>query len=66
MRKTLDVSDVAEILGISRAAAYTAIKRGEIASVRVGGRILVPCDAVDILLGKRTTASRPGDRSDDR
>jgi excisionase family DNA binding protein len=38
----LTVDEVAEILRIGRISAYQAIERGEIPSVRVGRRILVP------------------------
>jgi excisionase family DNA binding protein len=39
---TLSVDETAELLGISRGAAYEAVKSGELPSVRIGRRILVP------------------------
>ena len=41
-RPTLQVDAVAEILGIDRKTVYAAIHAGEIPSIRVGRRILVP------------------------
>lgn len=39
---TITVEQAAGVLGISRAAAYNAVRRGDIPSVRVGRRVLVP------------------------
>ena len=36
------VEEAARVLGISRSFAYEAIQRGEIPSMRIGRRILVP------------------------
>jgi len=44
------VPQVARILGIARNSAYEGIHRGEIPHIRVGGRILVPKEALDNLL----------------
>ncbi len=41
-RLTLTVPEAAELLGISRAMAYECVRTGEIPSLRLGGRILVP------------------------
>jgi len=38
----LSVVDAARMLGISRTLAYEAVARGELPSVRVGRRIVVP------------------------
>lgn len=42
LRSTLTVEDAARILRISRRSAYAAVARGEIPSVRIGKRILIP------------------------
>ena len=47
---TLSVSEAAKLLGISRNAAYLAVHRGEIPSVIVGRRILVPVSALERML----------------
>jgi excisionase family DNA binding protein len=39
---TMSVEEAAEALGISKSAAYNAVHRGEIPSLRIGRRILVP------------------------
>jgi excisionase family DNA binding protein len=49
-RLTLTVPEAAERLGISRNAAYEAAQRGEIPSIRVGKRLLVPRAAFEKLL----------------
>lgn len=49
-RLTLTVEEAAKILGISRAFAYEAVRRGEVPSIRIGRRILVPKAALDRLL----------------
>ncbi len=41
-RLTLTVEGAAALLGISRAFAYEAVGRGEIPSIRIGRRVLVP------------------------
>ena len=49
-RLTLTVEEAAATLGISRAFAYEAVRRGDIPSIRIGRRILVPQAALDRLL----------------
>jgi excisionase family DNA binding protein len=41
-RLTVTVEEAAKILGIGRGLAYEAIRTGQIKSVRIGRRILVP------------------------
>ncbi len=48
---TLTVDAVAKLLHVSRASAYQAVHSGEIPSIRVGRRILVPTAALLALLG---------------
>jgi excisionase family DNA binding protein len=40
-RPTISVDNAALLLGTGRNAVYDAVRRGEIATMRVGGRILV-------------------------
>ena len=47
---TLTVEQTGEFLGISRAAAYEGVRSGEIPSVRIGRRIVVPTAAIRRLL----------------
>lgn len=46
------VAEVAEILGLSRAATYQYVRSGDIPSVTLGGRIIIPCTAIDCILGR--------------
>lgn len=39
---TISVEDAAAVLGISRGGAYEAVKTGDIPSIRIGRRLLVP------------------------
>lgn len=48
---TLTVEQTAQLLGISRSSAYRGVNRGEIPSIRIGGRIIVPTGKLLDLLG---------------
>lgn len=50
-RMTLSVEEAAEALGIGRTLAYEAARRGEIPTIRIGRRLVVPRAALDQLLG---------------
>ena len=41
-KKTYDIREVAQILGIGQTLAYDAARRGEIPVLRIGGRYVVP------------------------
>lgn len=49
-RETMTVPEAAHRLGIGRNTAYQAVKDGEIPSIRIGGRIVVPTAALDRML----------------
>ncbi len=49
-RQFYTVTEIAEILGISKPSVYRAIADGEIPSVTIRGRVLVPKRWVDQLL----------------
>jgi excisionase family DNA binding protein len=59
-RRTYTVTEAARILGISRSSAYEAVRRGEIASITIGHRIVIARATIDELLGDAST-SRVGD-----
>ncbi|MEP0322875.1 helix-turn-helix domain-containing protein [Bauldia litoralis] len=40
-RPTISVDEAARVLGLGRNSAYEAVRRGEIATKRIGGRIFV-------------------------
>jgi excisionase family DNA binding protein len=46
----MTVDEVAAYLGISRGTAYDGVRRGEIPSLRIGRRILVPRAAIEAML----------------
>ena len=48
---TMTVDDAASIMKISRASAYEAVRSGEIPSIRIGRRIVVPTAALRRMLG---------------
>jgi excisionase family DNA binding protein len=47
----LTIDEAAEVLRISRQSAYEAARRGEIPTIRLGRRILVPRRALEKLIG---------------
>ena len=51
-RQTYDVEEAAKILGICRNQAYDAVKRGEIPTIKIGKRLLVPKVALDRLVSE--------------
>ena len=67
-RPTLTVDAVAEILGLDRKTVYAAVNSGELPSLRVGRRILVPTSWLaaritpdsddDLLTGSRSPRSQ--------
>jgi excisionase family DNA binding protein len=69
----LTVEEAGDLLRISRGSAYQAVRAGEIPSVRIGRRVLVPRHALLALLGhkddeapdrkpapRETSTARPG------
>lgn len=50
-RLTFTVPEAAELLGISRTSAYECVRRGEIASLTLGRRVVITRHALEQLLG---------------
>jgi excisionase family DNA binding protein len=50
LRRTVTVPEAGVQLGISRNAAYEAAARGEIPTLRIGKRLVVPKAALDRML----------------
>jgi excisionase family DNA binding protein len=50
-RPTVPVDVAAELLGISRASAFRAVHRGQLPSIRLGRRIVIPTAGLRALLG---------------
>lgn len=52
-----NVAEAGKRLGLSRGLMYEAIRTGQIPSIRIGRRILIPCIALDRLLESNETNS---------
>lgn len=50
-RLTLSVEEAGRLLGLSRNSAYEGARRGEIPTIRVGKRLLVPVAKLHEILG---------------
>ena len=55
---TYTVDDVAAMLGIARGKAYEHVRNGEIPSVRMGRRLLIPRERFHSWLNGETTHTR--------
>ena len=49
-RLVFTVEEARHLIGLSRGLMYDAIHRGEIPSIRIGRRILIPCAALQQML----------------
>lgn len=49
-RLTLKIEEAAKVLGISRNTAYDAARNGQLPTVKIGRRFLVPKAALDRML----------------
>ncbi len=61
-RLTLSVHEASNLLGLGRGSVYEAIRTGQIPSIRVGRRILIPRAALERLLAS-PMAQIPLDRA---
>ena len=66
-RMTLTVEEAAQLLGIGRQSAYAAARTGELPTIKLGRRLLVPRRQLDAMLGidlkdERPEAASPGAR----
>jgi excisionase family DNA binding protein len=55
-RQVFTVTEAAQILGIGRNSAYEAVRRGDIKSVRIGRRLIVPRAEICRILGEEVPA----------
>jgi excisionase family DNA binding protein len=56
-RRTLTIEEAGRVLGLGRSAAYGAAQRGEIPTLRIGRKLLVPVDQLERLLAGEGTAA---------
>ncbi len=54
-RPTVTVEEAGELLGVSRGSAYEAARTGELPTIRIGRRLLVPTARLLALLGQADT-----------
>lgn len=58
-RPTISVTDAGKLFyGLARNAAYNAAKAGDIPTIKIGGRIMVPVVPLAEKLGLRSTIGR--------
>jgi excisionase family DNA binding protein len=60
----LRVEEAAEVLGISRGLGYELVRSGELPSLRLGHRVVIPRRVVDELLASVTVESPAATRVD--
>ena len=51
-RLALTVAEAARAIGISRSSMYAEINRGNIRTVKLAGRLLVPWAELELLIGR--------------
>jgi excisionase family DNA binding protein len=56
-RLALSVEEAGELLGISRGLAYELVRKGELPSLRLGRRLIVPLAALESMLADNQTAN---------
>jgi excisionase family DNA binding protein len=59
-RSTMSVEEAGRRLGVSRNSAYEAAGRGEIPTIRIGRRMLVPLVAFERLLDQPVVVRQEG------
>lgn len=55
MRRLLDMYEVATALNVGRSTAFAVVLSGELRSVKVRGRRLVPVEAIDEYIARLAT-----------
>lgn len=59
-RRTLTIPETAKALGIGRSAAYEGARSGQIPTIRIGKRILVPISALERMLAQTSNEAADG------
>lgn len=49
-RKTYNIEEAGRLLGVGRNQAYTAAKLGQLPTIKIGKRLLIPKAALDRML----------------
>lgn len=58
-KKVLTVREAAKLLGISNGSAYEAARNGQIPTIRIGRRLIVPRVALERMLAEAGQPKRP-------
>lgn len=58
--ETLTVEQAGRVLGISRGSAYEAARAGELPTIRIGHRLIVPRHRLAAMLGLRSDEAPAG------
>jgi excisionase family DNA binding protein len=53
-KKVLSVEEAGKLLGLGRSAAYAAVNRGQIPTLRFGRKLVVPVAELERLVGERS------------
>ena len=62
-RRVYTIPEAGQLLGLSRSSAYDAARRGDIPTLRIGRRVLVPRERLEQLLrGEGDKQSASGSR----
>lgn len=59
-RHTFTIPEVARMFGLSKNSAYAAARSGQIPTIRIGDRYIVPRSALEKLLGEKLDDSHDG------
>jgi len=65
-KRVLSVEEARRQLGISRGLMYKAVRRGEVPSVKIGRRIIIPEAALDKLLQVGNVPTVMSGKSDEK
>jgi excisionase family DNA binding protein len=60
---TLSIEEAAELLGIGRSSAYEAARNGQLPTIRLGRRLLVPRPKLEAMLGVPSDGPGEGART---
>ncbi|MDP9362894.1 MAG: helix-turn-helix domain-containing protein [Chloroflexota bacterium] len=58
-RHTYSVPEFSAIFGVPLRTAYAAVQRGQIRSIKIGSRVVVPASEVERLLASSAPTARP-------
>lgn len=62
-KSSYSISEAARVVGVSRNTMYTLIHSGQIASIRIGHRFLIPARALEEFLGEHDHKPRNKSKS---